>query len=181
MTEEIERDGRTRVMIIDEINRANVPKVFGELMFLLEYRDQKMRLMLDGRDFSLPDNLIIIGTMNTADRSIRTLDVAMRRRFRFFELPPRTDVVTRQYTKPGWVNSIGPSLAAGLERLNQKLTADIDRHHTIGHSYLLHQTMGGEVLVDVWEQEIFPLIEDYFFDRPEKVSEYDMRMFWPDV
>lgn len=181
MTDAIEKDGKTRVLIIDEINRANIPKVFGELMFLLEYREQSMRLMLGDRKFSLPDNLIIIGTMNTADRSIRTLDVAMRRRFRFFELPPRTDVIDRQYAKTGWTNSVGAGLAAGLEKLNQKLLEDVDRHHTIGHSYLLQKTMNGAVLRDVWEQEMFPLIEDYFFDRPEKAAEYQFDMFWPNA
>ena len=176
-----EGDGATRVLIIDEINRANISKVFGELMFLLEYRDQSMKLMLDDREFRLPDNLIIIGTMNTADRSIRTLDVAMRRRFRFFELPSRSDVVERHYAKPSNSNQLGAELIAGFEKLNAKLVEDIDRHHTIGHSYVLHRVMNAATLREVWDQEIFPLIEDYFFDRPDKVAEYDVSGFWPSV
>lgn len=181
MCEAINHDGETRVLIIDEINRANISKVFGELMFLLEYRDKTMRLMLDGRDFALPDELIIIGTMNTADRSIRTLDVAMRRRFRFFELPPSANVISGQYSKPGWVNSVGAALIAGFEKLNNQLQLDIDRHHTIGHSYFLNTMMTPEHLRDVWRHEIFPLIEDYFFDRPDKADEYTFDLFWPDV
>jgi hypothetical protein len=176
-----EGDGATRVLIIDEINRANISRVFGELMFLLEYRDQSMKLMLDDRLFQLPDNLIIIGTMNTADRSIRTLDVAMRRRFRFFELPARSDVVARHYAKPGNSNQLGAELITGFEKLNAKLSEDVDRHHTIGHSYVLHKSMNAQVLRDVWDQEIFPLIEDYFFDRPDKVAEYGIEGFWPSV
>lgn len=174
-------DGETRVLIIDEINRANISKVFGELMFLLEYRDQSMKLMLDNRQFHLPDNLIIIGTMNTADRSIRTLDVAMRRRFRFFELPPRSDVVSRHYAKPENSNELGAELISGFEKLNAKLTEEVDRHHTIGHSYILHSRMTADLLREVWEQEIFPLIEDYFFDRPDSAVEYDIKAFWPSV
>jgi 5-methylcytosine-specific restriction protein B len=178
---ESEGDGRPRVLIIDEINRANISRVFGELMFLLEYRDQPMKLMLDNRDFRLPDNLMIIGTMNTADRTIRTLDVAMRRRFRFFEFTPRTDVITSQYAKPGWSNGIGSALIQGITKLNTKLLEDVDRHHTIGHSYFLNQSMTPERLKDVWEHEILPLIEDYFFDRPDKVEEYRFEDFWPNV
>lgn len=179
MVDAIERDGQTRVLIIDEINRANMPRVFGELMFLLEYRDRSMRLMLSNREFRLPEQLIIIGTMNTADRSIRSLDVAMRRRFRFFELLPRPDVIQGQYSKPGWSNSLGARLVAGFTNLNQKLKEDIDRHHTIGHSYFLQKNMSDVVLGNIWEQEILPLIEDYFFDRPDKVDEYSFSNFWP--
>src|SRR5690606_8943996 len=73
----------THVLVIDEINRANLPKVFGELLFLLEYRDQEVKTMYGGEPFSLPPNLIVIGTMNTADRSIALVDAAMRRRFHF--------------------------------------------------------------------------------------------------
>lgn len=181
MCREIAVDGCPRVLIIDEINRANISKVFGELMYLLEYRDKSIQIMLDGADFSLPDQMIIIGTMNTADRSIRTLDVAMRRRFRFFELLPRADVITRQYLKHGWVNSVGEALIEGFRKLNQQLLADIDRHHTIGHSYFLHSEMSGSHLRDVWDHEIFPLIEDYFFDRPHKAAEYEFSGFWPNV
>ncbi|MBM4077310.1 MAG: AAA family ATPase, partial [Planctomycetes bacterium] len=181
MCREIADDGRPRVLIIDEINRANISKVFGELMFLLEYREKSIQIMLDGSDFSLPDQMFIIGTMNTADRSIRTLDVAMRRRFKFFELPPRDDVISLQYSKPGWVNSVGESLIKGFRKLNEQLLSDLDRHHTIGHSYFLHRQMSASHLRDVWDQEIFPLIEDYFFDRPHKAAEYQFSGYWPNV
>jgi 5-methylcytosine-specific restriction protein B len=119
--------------------------------------------------------------MNTADRSIRTLDVAMRRRFRFFELPSRSDIVERHYAKPNNSNQLGAELITGFEKLNAKLAEDVDRHHTIGHSYVLHRVMTAATLREVWEQEIFPLIEDYFFDRPDKAAEYDIKGFWPSV
>lgn len=78
-------------LVVDEINRANLAKVFGELYFLLEYRNRSARLTYSGDDFALPPNLFVIGTMNTADRSIALVDAAMRRRFSFVELSPRTE------------------------------------------------------------------------------------------
>ena len=179
MADAIIKDGEGRVLIIDEINRANISRVFGELMFLLEYRDETIRLMLDPRPFSLPDSLVMIGTMNTADRSIRSLDVAMRRRFKFYELLPDVKVLRRIYEKTSRRNLLGEGLFAGFESLNQRLEADIDRHHTIGHSFFVADVMNGSVLQSVWDHELLPLIEDYFFDQPEKVSEYSFDSFWP--
>lgn len=175
---EIEDDGQTRILIIDEINRANISRVFGELMYLLEYRNENIRLMLR-ENFSLPDNLIMIGTMNTADRSIRSLDVAMRRRFKFFELLPDVNVLRRVYRSSEFENQIGEDLFDGFVKLNQQLMNDIDRHHTIGHSYFIHKSMSFSKLREVWKHEILPLIEDYFFDQPSKVNEYRLEVFWP--
>jgi 5-methylcytosine-specific restriction protein B len=175
---EIEGDGQTRILIIDEINRANISRVFGELMYLLEYRNENIRLMLR-ENFSLPDNLIMIGTMNTADRSIRSLDVAMRRRFKFFELLPDVNVLRRVYRSSEFENQIGEDLFDGFVKLNQQLMNDIDRHHTIGHSYFIHKSMSFSKLREVWKHEILPLIEDYFFDQPSKVNEYRLEVFWP--
>ena len=179
MTDAINEDGEGRVLIIDEINRANISRVFGELMFLLEYREEKIRLMLDPRPFSLPDSLVMIGTMNTADRSIRSLDVAMRRRFNFCELLPDVKVLRRIYELPTCHNLIGEDLFTGLESLNKQLTIDIDRHHTIGHSFFVSNNMDWSTLENIWDHELFPLIEDYFFDQPEKVTEYTFATFWP--
>lgn len=98
------REGNRHIphfLIIDEINRANLAKVFGELYFLLEYRNKSVRLTYSGDDFALPPNLFVIGTMNTADRSIALVDAAMRRRFAFVELSPRTEP-TRGRRAAGW-------------------------------------------------------------------------------
>lgn len=179
MADAINSDGESRVLIIDEINRANISRVFGELMFLLEYRDETIRLMLDPRPFSLPDSLVMIGTMNTADRSIRSLDVAMRRRFKFYELLPDVKVLRRIYETTPRHNILGEGLFVGFEALNQRLEADIDRHHTIGHSFFVSNVMTHDVLQGVWDHELLPLIEDYFFDQPDKVSEYSFDSFWP--
>jgi DNA polymerase III delta prime subunit len=173
-------DGETRVLIIDEINRANISRVFGELMYLLEYRDKSIQLMLADEEFSLPENLIIIGTMNTADRSTRSLDLAMRRRFSFFELLPDVEILKKFYAS-GMNNELGDELFTGFENLNKKLLGDLDKHFTIGHSYFMTGTMNKAQMKNTWSQEIFPLIEEYFFDQEDRISEYSLNAFWPSV
>lgn len=173
-------DGETRVLIIDEINRANISRVFGELMYLLEYRDKSIQLMLANEEFSLPENLIIIGTMNTADRSTRSLDIAMRRRFSFFELLPDVEILKKFY-KNGMNNELGDELFTGFENLNKKLLGDLDKHFTIGHSYFMADTMNKAQMKNTWSQEIFPLIEEYFFDQEDRISDYSLNAFWPSV
>jgi hypothetical protein len=173
-------DGDTRVLIIDEINRANISRVFGELMYLLEYRNKSIHLMLEDRDFSLPENLLIIGTMNTADRSTRSLDIAMRRRFGFFEMLPDVDALRSFYTE-GAQNMLGDELFDGFEALNIKLLNDLNKHFTIGHSYFMSDMMDSKRMQRIWSQEIFPLIEEYFFDQEERTSEYSIHSFWPSV
>ena len=96
MANEIAERDETRVLIIDEMNRANLPRVFGELMFLLEYRDNSIKLLYS-ENFSLPPRFTIIGTMNTADRSIRSLDIALRRRFDIFECPPDPTILEHYF------------------------------------------------------------------------------------
>jgi MoxR-like ATPase len=179
--EDTEGDDHARVLIIDEINRANIARVFGELMYLLEYRDKSIRLMLDGREFSLPSNLIIIGTMNTADRSTRSLDIAMRRRFSFFELLPDVEILKKFYLDPSNKNELGQELFNGFETLNNKLRNDLDKHFMVGHSYFMNTEMNAKRLRTIWSQEVFPLIEEYFFDNDDRTAEYSINSFWPSV
>jgi 5-methylcytosine-specific restriction endonuclease McrBC GTP-binding regulatory subunit McrB len=163
-------------MIIDEMNRANLPKVFGELMFLLEYRDKDISLMYHG-DFSLPANLFIIGTMNTADRSIKSMDIALRRRFDFFEVKPSTDILKAHYKNR--TNHLGTALFQGFEKLNSRIEQDMGgSNYAVGHSYFMMDEMKKVDLRDVWELQIYPLLEDYFFDRPELAREYTFDAFW---
>jgi MoxR-like ATPase len=180
MADDMAKDGLPRVLIIDEMNRANLPRVFGELMYLLEYRDQDIRLMHRER-FSLPKNLYIIGTMNTADRSAKSLDLALRRRFDFFEVPPDVDILRRYYGHDGNRNQLGESLFRGFEELNSQLTARLDRHHRVGHSYLMKSSLDAATLKRVWTHQLQPLVEDYFFDRPHLAEEFELTTFWPDV
>lgn len=155
------------VLIIDEINRANLANVFGELMYLLEYRDQAIMLAGGGEPFRVPDNVHIIGTMNSADRSIALVDHALRRRFAFIALDPDYDVLRRFHDR----NESGfpiEQLIALLQRVNDRIA---DRQYVLGHSYFLRQNLADEI-VDIWQMEIEPYLEEYFFDQPERVEEF---------
>lgn len=168
-------DDSFNVLIIDEMNRANLPRVFGELMYLLEYRAEPIDLQYSA-DFALPRNLLIIGTMNTADRSIRSIDVALRRRFEIFECPPDAAILERFYLQHG-ENSV-PDLVAGFEQLNADLTRHLDRHHTIGHAFFMVDNMTQTYLRRVWRRKIGPLIDEYFFDQPDVAAEYAPSRYW---
>lgn len=158
------------VLTIDEINRANLSSVFGELMYLLEYRNRSARLAGDGRLFSIPENVYLIGTMNTADRSIALVDYALRRRFAFIELEPDYDVLRRFYASgSGSADGVDPE---GLIALVKGINGAIeDRYYRIGISFFLKSDLRS-VLRDVWETEIEPYLEEFFFDDPGKVEEF---------
>ncbi|OBB80303.1 hypothetical protein A5760_19645 [Mycobacterium colombiense] len=165
------------VLVIDEMNRANLPSVFGELLYLLEYRDKEIRLLHRDR-FSLPPNLYVIGTMNTADRSIRSVDTALRRRFDIFDCPPRPDILDAYY-RSGGNNSEVSGLVEGLRKLNDMLTQHLDHHHTIGHTFFMAKRLSHKDIHRTWRRQIRPLIDEYFFDQPDLVQQFDLAMFWP--
>jgi 5-methylcytosine-specific restriction protein B len=168
------------VLVIDEMNRANIPRVFGELLYLLEYRGRPVNLLYT-EDFALPPNLYIIGTMNTADRSIRSIDIALRRRFDFFECPPDPTVLTRFYGPASTAICEVNGLVGGFEQLNARLTEQLDRHHTIGHSFFMQTQFRPADLLRVWTHQIVPLLEEYFFDEPDIANEFALESFWPDA
>jgi 5-methylcytosine-specific restriction protein B len=162
------------ILIIDEINRANLAKVFGELYFLLEYRDEAISLQYSPKEeFTLPENLFVIGTMNTADRSIARIDTAMRRRFAFVELDPRKPPVEGLLTR--WLDSkkLPNDAALILDALNARLS---DADLAIGPSYLMkeavHARDGG--VERVWEYEIMPLLADLFYGQPDLAARYGL-------
>lgn len=155
------------VLIIDEINRANLAQVFGELMYLLEYRDKKIRLAGSSEPFSIPENVRIIGTMNTADRSIALVDHALRRRFAFIEIRPKYDVLRRYHEKKETGFQVD-GLIETLDRLNKAIA---DKHYEIGISFFLTENLAEE-LEDIWQMEIEPYLEEYFYDQLEKVDEF---------
>ena len=173
----INDDEEPRVLIIDEINRANIPRVFGELMYLLEYRDQEIDLMLQPK-FRLPNNLYIIATMNTADKSTRVMDVALRRRFDFFQLDPDVNVLRKHYATAG-SNDMGEELFDGFEKLNARLVEDLDRHRVIGHSYFMAEQFDSVKLLSRWNRQIAPLLDEYFFERQSQAEKYSIKDFWP--
>lgn len=164
LAEDAERDhSRPHVLVIDEINRANLPKVFGELYFLLEYREEAIDLQYSPDEtFSLPPNILVIGTMNTADRSIALVDAAMRRRFAFVELHPDHPPVDRLLSR--WAERHGRTdgRAELLARLNAAIGAD--REFKIGPSYLMKPDADHSMDL-VWEHSILPLLEEHYYDR----------------
>ena len=162
------------ILIIDEINRANLAKVFGELYFLLEYRDEAISLQYSPKEaFTLPPNLFLIGTMNTADRSIARIDTAMRRRFAFIELDPRIPPVRGLLARWLASRSLADEPARLLDALNSRL-ADADA--AIGPSYLMKPAIYGrpDGLERVWQYEIMPLLEDLFYGQPDIGSQYGL-------
>lgn len=166
------------VIVIDEANRANLPRVLGELMFLFEYRGEVAHLQYSGQ-FSLPKNLRFIATMNTADRSIRAIDIALRRRFDVFELGPDANILDLYHLKNGDLQV--PDLVDGFLALNEALVKALDRHHTIGHAFFMQPQMTVSKLKGIWSRKVFPLIEEFFFDQPELAAEFTCERFWPSV
>lgn len=173
----------TYVLIIDEINRANLPKVFGELLFLLEYRDRSARLMYHpDEDFTLPSNLWIIGTMNTADRSVALIDAAMRRRFRFIDFTPDVDgerPIANVLAK--WVEAEGQLdvLPSFVDAVNNRLAHELGgRHLVLGPSYFMRRNIDEAMLREIWEYQIRPLVEDLFFGDAETQKRFDFDMIW---
>jgi 5-methylcytosine-specific restriction enzyme B len=153
------------ILIIDEINRANLAKVFGELYFLLEYRDASISLQYSlDKEFTLPQNLFLIGTMNTADRSIARIDTAMRRRFAFVELDPRIPPVEGLLSRWLGKHHLPQEAALLLDELNRRIE---DSDAAIGPSYLMDERIyqRDDGLDRVWQYSIMPLLEDLFYGQ----------------
>ena len=162
---------KNHVFIIDEINRGNISKIFGELITLIEpskrlgqAEGMKAKLPYSQQLFGVPDNVYIIGTMNTADRSIATIDTALRRRFRFKEMMPDATVLNG-------ISVEDISIADMLARMNKRIAVLYDREHTIGHAYFipLRDNPTIEQLAEIFENAIVPLLQEYFYEDYEKI------------
>ncbi len=158
------------VFIIDEINRGNVSKVFGELITLLEKSKRggaseamSAQLPYSQKDFSVPQNLFIIGTMNTADRSIALMDTALRRRFSFIEMMPKPELLDDVIIES---NNVKVNVGEMLRTINRRIEVLYDREHTLGHSYFmkLKQAPTVEALAEIFKEKIIPLLQEYFYE-----------------
>ena len=168
---------RPCVLIIDEINRGNISRIFGELITLLEpdkrrgaSNELSARLPYSEEVFAVPPNLYIIGTMNTADRSIALLDVALRRRFEFEELMPDVGVVRRVLEEGSDLSGEQVDLiCAFFKIINERIAALLDRDHQIGHSYFLGLSSMND-LCDALYRRVFPLLQEYFYNDHERLE-----------
>lgn len=161
------------VFIIDEINRGNISKIFGELITLIEKTKrngaaEEMSVMLPYSKFtfSVPNNVYIIGTMNTADRSISLIDTALRRRFKFIEMMPNPDLIDTKEIKSKDGKTININYI--LETMNKRIEYLFDREHTIGHSYFI-KIKNISDLDNVMRNEIIPLLQEYFYEDYKKI------------
>ena len=161
-------------LIIDEINRGNLASVFGELYFLLEYRDESIRLQYSYTPFSLPPNLYIIGTMNTADRSIALVDLALRRRFYFVEFHP--DEWPIEGVLRDWLKDNAPEMVwvADVVGKANNLLRD-DRHAAIGPSYFMKDDLDDTRVELIWKHSVLPYIEERLFGQDERVSQFNLK------
>jgi len=168
------------VLIIDEINRGNISKIFGELITLIESNKRigadeglMVRLPYSKKEFGVPQNLYIIGTMNTADRSIALMDNALRRRFQFVEMMPKPELLLNIVVRKDGVDIKIEKL---LKKINERIEFLYDRDHTIGHSFFmkLKKDMDDEEkyseLCSIFANNIIPLLQEYFYDDWEKIQ-----------
>ena len=160
------------VFIIDEINRGNISKIFGELITLIEESkrfgkpEALSAILPDSKEtFTVPDNVYIVGTMNTADRSIALIDTALRRRFSFIEMEPNYDLLSE--------NVQGINIKKLLKIINSRIEYLYDKEHVIGHSYFIgleNETQPLNKLKDIFKNSVLPLLQEYFVDDYEKIS-----------
>ena len=174
-------DEQDYFFIIDEINRGNLSKIFGELLMLIESdkRGEQLRPLYSNELFSVPKNVYIIGMMNTADRSLAMIDYALRRRFAFFEIEPAFDSSQfKDYMDSQSSSKLEP-LVRCVKELNEIIREDesLGAGFRIGHSYLYTEDLvTNKWLKAVVDHELIPLLEEYWFDEPEKINEWSQRL-----
>ena len=168
--------GAKHFLVVDEINRGKLAKVLGELYFLLEYRDEKIRLQYqsdEDEEFSLPSNLYFIGTMNTADRSIALVDLALRRRFYFVEFHPDDEPVKSVLRR--WIEkkASGMEWVAGIVERANRLMED-DRHAAIGPSYFMKDDLDEAAVERIWKHSVLPYVGERLFGDDDRIRQFDL-------
>jgi len=157
------------VLIIDEINRGDPARIFGELLYALEYRNEPVVLPLGGQ-LRVPPNLVIVGTMNSVDRSVALVDYALRRRFGFVRVDPDSSVIGAVH-REGLLGEAGPSV---LSEINRWLTRVLDREHALGHSFFINPGLDPDderVFERIWALDVAPLLEEYFHGEADRLRE----------
>ena len=176
---EVEKETKPYVFIIDEINRGNISKIFGELITLIEDTKRagaseamEATLPYSGEVFSVPNNVYILGTMNTADRSIALMDTALRRRFEFVEMMPDSEVLESLGIGMIAVGNDELNVAKMLDVINERIEYLFDREHTIGHAFFtkLAEDPSIETLAGIFEKNVIPLLQEYFYEDYEKIQ-----------
>lgn len=169
--------------IIDEINRGNLSRIFGELFMLVENdrRGNSTQLLYADEAFSVPKNILIIGMMNTADRSLAMMDYALRRRFAFFEMVPGFDTTGFQIYQDNIANTKFNSLIEQVKSLNRVISEDesLGDGFRIGHSYFCNlesDSTDDQALMNIVKYELVPLLKEYWFDEPQKVKEWTSKL-----
>ena len=157
-------------LVIDELNRANVARVLGELLYAMEYRgpEHPFRLPYSGGEAYLPPNLTFIATMNTADRSIALVDAALRRRFRHIEFAPDTKVL-EAWLKDHDLGDVASKVADRLTALNAQLLQLVDRDRLIGHTFLMRADLREVGLEAVWDEDIGPALQEHLYGQPDEI------------
>jgi 5-methylcytosine-specific restriction protein B len=166
------RENTPKVLIIDEINRGNISRIFGELITLIELSKRagspealEVTLPYSKERFSVPANVYLIGTMNTADRSLASLDIALRRRFTFVEVPPNPELLDE-------IEVEGVAIDELLDVMNQRIATLLDRDHCLGHAYFMGLTSESplEDLGAIFSKQILPLLQEYFFEDWQRIQ-----------
>lgn len=175
---EIEENTKPYVFIIDEINRGNISKIFGELITLIEDtkrlgKDEQTSAILpySGEEFSVPANVYILGTMNTADRSIALMDTALRRRFSFIEMMPDVALLKNITVSE---NGVAVNIGDMLDIINKRIEFLFDREHTIGHAFFMKlktiHNPSVEMIGEIFKRSVVPLLQEYFYEDYEKIQ-----------
>lgn len=174
------KDDKKHFFIIDEINRGNLSKIFGELLMLIEAdkRSETLKILYKNKPFNVPENVYIIGMMNTADRSLAMIDYALRRRFSFFEMKPAFDSEKFKGKLAGSCEKVNKVITV-IKELNGAISEDetLGRGFQIGHSYFCFDKPIDDAMIKmIVEYEIIPLINEYWFDEPTKISTWTERL-----
>ena len=176
---EVDQETKPYVFIIDEVNRGNISKIFGELITLVEETKRagapeamEATLPYSGELFSVPNNVYLLGTMNTADRSIALMDTALRRRFEFVEMMPNSEVLDSLGVGTIAVGDDELNIAKMLDVINERIEYLFDREHTIGHAFFtkLANDPSIDTLASIFEKNVIPLLQEYFYEDYEKIQ-----------